>query len=136
MRGLNGTSRSQPAPTVTSRLQRRLIHRNRKQNVSNIDFDMDGDNRLAQSIARLQDEAETLMGDMPNVPPELKNRLQSLQDQIADLYAMISEEAAYSVDVVEEAIVARPWTSAFVAFGLGCLVATLLRPAPRRSWHF
>jgi ElaB/YqjD/DUF883 family membrane-anchored ribosome-binding protein len=106
--------------------------------VSNIDFDMDGgDNRLAESIARLQDEAETLMGDMPNVPPELKNRLQSLQDQIADLYAMISEEAAYSVDVVEEAIVARPWTSAFVAFGLGCLVATLLRPAPRRSsWHF
>lgn len=105
--------------------------------MSNIDFDMDGgDNRLAESIARLQDEAETLMGDMPNVPPELKNRLQSLQDQIADLYGMISEEAAYSVDVVEEAIVARPWTSTFVAFGLGCLVATLLRPAPRRGWHF
>ena len=103
--------------------------------MSNIDFDT-GDNRLAESIARLQDEAETLMGDMPNVPPELKNRLQSLQDQIADLYGMISEESAYSVDVVEEAIVARPWTSTFVAFGLGCLVATLLRPAPRRGWHF
>jgi ElaB/YqjD/DUF883 family membrane-anchored ribosome-binding protein len=105
--------------------------------VSNTDFDMDGgDNRLAESIARLQDEAETLMGDMPNVPPELKNKLQSLQDQIADLYSMISEEAAYSVDVVEEAIVARPWTSALVAFGLGCVVATLLRPAPRRrGWY-
>jgi ElaB/YqjD/DUF883 family membrane-anchored ribosome-binding protein len=132
MRGLQGAS----APAQRQKADR-LIRRNRKQDVSNIDFDMDkGDNRLAESIARLQDEAETLMGDLPNVPPELKNRLQSLQDQIADLYAMISEEAAYSVDVVEEAIVARPWTSAFIAFGLGCLAATLLRPAPRRSsWH-
>jgi ElaB/YqjD/DUF883 family membrane-anchored ribosome-binding protein len=102
--------------------------------VSNIDFNIDGDNRLAESIARLQDEAETLMGDMPNVPPELKNKLQSLQDQISDLYAMISEEAAYGVDAVEEAIVARPWTSMFVAFGLGALMAALLRPAPRRGY--
>ena len=103
--------------------------------MSNLDFDMDGgDNRLAESIARLQDEAETLMGDMPNVPPELKNRLQSLQDQISDLYAMLSEEAGYGVDAVEEAIVARPWTSVFVAFGLGCLMSALLRPAPRRGY--
>jgi ElaB/YqjD/DUF883 family membrane-anchored ribosome-binding protein len=103
--------------------------------VSNIDFNIEGgDNRLAESIARLQDEAETLMGDMPNVPPELKNRLQSLQDQISDLYSMISEEAAYGVDAVEETIVARPWTSVLVAFGLGCLLSTLLRPAPRRGY--
>lgn len=104
--------------------------------MSMMDFDTDSaDARLAQSISRLQDDADTLLGDMPNVPPELKNRLQSLQDQIADLYAHLSEEAAYSVDAVEEAIVARPWTSAFVAFGLGCVAGALfLRPSPRRSF--
>lgn len=129
MRGLDGIAAPHPC-------QRRRCPAagTGKRNVSNIDFNIDGDNRLAESIARLQDEAETLMGDMPNVPPELKNRLQSLQDQIADLYAMISEEAAYGVDAVEEAIVARPWTSMFVAFGLGALTAALLRPAPRRGY--
>lgn len=129
MRGLDGIAAPHPC-------QRRRYPAagTGKRNVSNIDFNIDGDNRLAESIARLQDEAETLMGDMPNVPPELKNRLQSLQDQISDLYAMISEEAAYGVDAVEEAIVARPWTSMFVAFGLGALTAALLRPAPRRGY--
>mgnify|MGYP001602402580 CR=1 FL=1 len=100
-----------------------------------MDFETDSpDGRLAERISRLQDDADILMGDMPNVPPELKNRLQSLQDQIADLYAQISEEAAYSVDAVEEAIVARPWTSAFIAFGLGCIAGALLRPTPRRTY--
>ena len=98
------------------------------------DYMEDSDNGLAERIARLQDEADMIAGDLPNIPDELKNRMQSLQDQISELYAQVTEEAAYSVDAVEEAIVARPWTSALIAFGLGALVATLLRPSPRRGY--
>lgn len=102
--------------------------------MADTDYLKHNDNDLAERIARLQDEADMVAGDLPNIPDELKNRMQSLQDQIADLYAQISEEASYSVDAVEEAIVARPWTSALIAFGVGCIVGVLLRPPPRRGY--
>ncbi|HWA31562.1 MAG TPA: hypothetical protein VG867_10695 [Rhizomicrobium sp.] len=98
------------------------------------DYMEESEKGLAERIARLQDEADMIAGDLPNIPDELKNRMQSLQDQISDLYAQISEEASYSLDAVEEAIVARPWTSALVAFGIGCIVGALMRPAQRRSY--
>jgi ElaB/YqjD/DUF883 family membrane-anchored ribosome-binding protein len=101
----------------------------RKTDVSNTDSYLDdaSDNGLAESIARLQDEAEAL-GDMPNIPNELKHRLQSLQDQITDLYEIVADDAAASFEAVEETIIARPWLSVAVAFGLGWLVSSLFRP--------
>ena len=95
--------------------------------MSNTDFDIDDDSGLAESIARLQDEAEAL-GDMPNLPNELKNRLQSLQDQITDLYDIVAGDAAASFEAVEETIIARPWMSVAIAFGLGWFVSSILRP--------
>ncbi len=87
---------------------------------------------IADNIARLHEDVEAL-GDMPNIPREMKNRLQSLQDQLADLYDTVADDAARSVIAVEEVLIARPWTSAFVAFGMGCLFGALLRPR-RSSW--
>lgn len=98
------------------------------------EFVEESGNGLAERIARLQDEADMIAGDLPNIPDELKNRMQSLQDQIAELYTQISEEASYSVDVMEEAIAARPLTSALIAFGLGCIAGAFLQPARRRGY--
>jgi len=83
---------------------------------------------LAGDIARLRDDTDALMGDMPNVPRELKNRLQSLQDQVADLYALVAKDAAHTVDAVEESIQARPWTAAIAAIGLGFIIGLILQP--------
>ena len=67
-------------------------------------------------------------GDMPNVPRELKNRVHLLEDQIAELYDIVADDATRSATVIEHVIVERPWLSVMLAFGLGCATAALLRP--------
>ncbi len=71
------------------------------------------------------------VGDVPNVPRELKNRVHSLEDQISELYDVVAKDAALSAGAVEEVIVSRPLMSAAVAFGLGCAFGLLLRPSRR-----
>jgi ElaB/YqjD/DUF883 family membrane-anchored ribosome-binding protein len=68
-------------------------------------------------------------GDLPNVPRELKNRMHLLEDQVAELYEFVADDATRSATVIEKSIVERPWLSVALAFGLGCATAALLRPS-------
>jgi ElaB/YqjD/DUF883 family membrane-anchored ribosome-binding protein len=72
---------------------------------------------------------DALLGDTPNVPRELKNRMHLLEDQISELYDFVADDATRSASVIEHVIVERPWISVALAFGLGCATAALLRPS-------
>ncbi len=74
-------------------------------------------------------DGDMSMGDMPNVPRELKNRVHLLEDQIAELYDIVADDATRSANVIEHVIVDRPWLSVALAFGLGAAAAALLRPS-------
>jgi ElaB/YqjD/DUF883 family membrane-anchored ribosome-binding protein len=72
---------------------------------------------------------DATFGDVPNVPRELKNRMHLLEEQVAELYDIVADDASRSATVIEHVIVERPWLSVALAFGLGCATAALLRPS-------
>ena len=86
------------------------------------------DETLVQDNDGLDD---AMFGDVPNVPRELKNRMHLLEDQVAELYELVADDATRSATVIEHVIVERPWLSVALAFGLGCATAALLRPSRR-----
>jgi ElaB/YqjD/DUF883 family membrane-anchored ribosome-binding protein len=85
--------------------------------------------RKDESIVQDNDDVDVMLGDMPNVPRELKNRMHLLEDQVAELYELIADDATRSATVIEHVITERPWMSVALAFGLGCVTAALLRPS-------
>ncbi|HEY5337092.1 MAG TPA: hypothetical protein VIJ85_02725 [Rhizomicrobium sp.] len=89
------------------------------------------DETFVQDNDGLPGDEENPIGDMPNVPRELKNRMHLLEDQVSELYDIVADDAARSADIVEQVIVDRPWISVAIAFGLGCAAAALLRPSRR-----
>jgi hypothetical protein len=89
------------------------------------------DQAFDQDVDGPQDNMENALGDVPNVPRELKNRVHSLEDQISDIYDVVAKDAALSAGAMEHVIVSRPLMSAAIAFGLGCAFGLVLRPARR-----
>jgi ElaB/YqjD/DUF883 family membrane-anchored ribosome-binding protein len=85
--------------------------------------------RLSNADFLQDNEDDVLLGDVPNVPRELKNRMHLLEDQVAELYDLVADDASRSATVIEQSIVERPWLSVALAFGLGCATAALLRPS-------
>jgi ElaB/YqjD/DUF883 family membrane-anchored ribosome-binding protein len=88
--------------------------------------------QLKADEALLQDNDgfdDAMFGDVPNVPRELKNRMHLLEDQVAELYELVADDATRSATVIEKSIVERPWLSVALAFCVGCAAASLLRPS-------
>jgi|GEM_PF-999424 ElaB/YqjD/DUF883 family membrane-anchored ribosome-binding protein len=91
---------------------------------------------VEERLARLRNDTAALAEDMPDLPDEMRNALNDLEDRIAELYDVVAEQAAYSVETMEEIIEERPWASVAVAFGAGCLLTLLLLPRrAARSWR-
>lgn len=92
----------------------------------------DADDEMVDTIGRLKDDMDTLSDEASNLSDEAKQALLALKDRVADLYDQLAENAGYSVDAVEEIVVTNPWTSVFVAFGLGVLTGAVA--LSRRRW--
>jgi ElaB/YqjD/DUF883 family membrane-anchored ribosome-binding protein len=87
-------------------------------------------------LNRLRADADAIIEEGEDLPEDIRNSLEAIEERIADLYDMVSEQAAYSAEVVEEIIETRPWLSVAVAFGAGVLATVLLTPRPRkRNWY-
>jgi ElaB/YqjD/DUF883 family membrane-anchored ribosome-binding protein len=97
----------------------------------------DAEESVEARLNRLRADAEAIVEEGEDLPEDIRSSLESIEDRIADLYDVISEQAAYSAEVVEEIIETRPWISVAVAFGAGCLATLLLTPArrPKRHWY-
>ena len=93
----------------------------------------DADETVQERLRRLRAEAESLADDLPEIPGDLRNALDDIEDRLAELYDVVSEQAAQSVETVEEIIETRPWMSVAVAFAAGCLATLLLTPPRRRA---
>ena len=91
---------------------------------------------VEERLNRLRADAEAIIEEGEELPEDIRNSLDAVEERIAELYDMVSQQAAYSAEVVEEIIETRPWMSVAVAFGLGALATVLLTPRPRkRSWY-
>lgn len=87
---------------------------------------------MVETVGRLKDDMEALGEEASDLSEEVKQALHSLKERVSDLYDQLAENAGYSVDVVEEAVASNPWTSVFIAFGLGVL--TGVAALSRRRW--
>jgi len=96
----------------------------------------DGEETVEERLNRLREDAEAFAEEGEELPEDIRNSLDAIEQRIAELYDVVSQQAAYSAEVVEEIIETRPWMSVAVAFGAGCLATLLLTPRPRkRSWY-
>jgi ElaB/YqjD/DUF883 family membrane-anchored ribosome-binding protein len=97
----------------------------------------DGDEDSVEArLNKLRADAEAIIEEGEELPEEIRSSLDAIEERISDLYDMVSEQAAYSAEVVEEIIETRPWVSVAVAFAAGCLTTLLLTPRPRkRNWY-
>lgn len=96
----------------------------------------DAEETVEERLNRLRADAEAIIEEGEELPEDIRNSLNDIEDRIAELYDMVSQQAAYSAEVVEEIIETRPWMSVAVAFGLGALTTLLFTPRPRkRSWY-
>jgi ElaB/YqjD/DUF883 family membrane-anchored ribosome-binding protein len=87
-------------------------------------------------LNRLREDADAILEEGAELPEEIRTSLDEIEERIAELYDMVSQQAAYSAEVVEEIIETRPWMSVAVAFGAGCLATLLLTPRSRkRNWY-
>src|ERR1700744_3477320 len=91
---------------------------------------------VEERLNRLRADAEAIIEEGEELPEDIRNSLDAVEERIAELYDMVSQQAAYSAEVVEEIIETRPWMSVAVAFGAGVLATVLLTPRPRkRNWY-
>jgi ElaB/YqjD/DUF883 family membrane-anchored ribosome-binding protein len=96
----------------------------------------DAEETVEERLERLRADAEAIIEEGEELPEDIRNSLDAIEDRIAELYDMVSQQAAYSAEVVEEIIETRPWMSVAVAFGAGVLATILLTPRPRkRNWY-
>jgi ElaB/YqjD/DUF883 family membrane-anchored ribosome-binding protein len=87
-------------------------------------------------LNRLRADADAILEEGEELPDDVRSSLETIEERVAELYDMVSQQAAYSAEVVEEIIETRPWISVAVAFGAGCLATLLLTPRPRkRNWY-
>jgi ElaB/YqjD/DUF883 family membrane-anchored ribosome-binding protein len=83
----------------------------------------DDENRLGQQA---QDAVDTAEDTYEEGVSEIRRALSRLEDEVTDLYDMIAERSADSIEAVEEAVQAYPWYSLGVAFLAGCVTTLLL----------
>ena len=96
----------------------------------------DAEETVEDRLNRLRADAEAIIEEGAELPEEIRTSLDAIEERVAELYDMVSQQAAYSAEVVEEIIETRPWMSVAVAFGAGCLATLLLTPRPRkRNWY-
>lgn len=69
------------------------------------------------------DGAERALGKRAD---DIEHMLQRLEDKIADVYDVIADRGARSIETVEDIIEESPWISIFAAFAAGALAAHLL----------
>jgi ElaB/YqjD/DUF883 family membrane-anchored ribosome-binding protein len=95
------------------------------------------DDSVEARLNRLRADADAILEDGMDLPEDIRSSLDAIEERFADLYDMVSQQAAYSAEVVEEIIETRPWMSVAVAFGAGCLATILLTPPrrPKRNWY-
>lgn len=91
---------------------------------------------VEERLNRLRADADAIIEEGEDLPDDIRSSLDSIEQRISELYDVVSEQAAYSAEVVEEIIETRPWMSVAVAFGAGVLATLLLTPRPRkRNWY-
>jgi ElaB/YqjD/DUF883 family membrane-anchored ribosome-binding protein len=97
----------------------------------------DAEESVEERLERLRADAEAIIEEGAELPEDIRSALDSIEDRIAEVYDAVSEQAAYSAEVVEEIIETRPWLSVAVAFGAGVLATLLLAPSrkPKRHWY-
>jgi ElaB/YqjD/DUF883 family membrane-anchored ribosome-binding protein len=96
----------------------------------------DAEEGVEERLNRLRADADAIIEEGEDLPDDIRGSLEAIEERIAEIYDVVSEQAAYSAEVVEEIIETRPWMSVAVAFGAGCLATLLLTPRPRkRSWY-
>ena len=95
-----------------------------------------GEETVEERLERLRADAEAIIEEGEDLPEDIRTSLDAIEERIAEIYDVVSEQAAYSAEVMEEIIETRPWMSVAVAFAAGCLATLLLTPRPRkRSWY-
>ena len=82
---------------------------------------------MAQDIANLKNKVADLAARLADGADEVtRETLRGVEAGIADLYETLAAQATRSIESIEETVEYRPWTSLFVAFGLGCVASLFL----------
>lgn len=83
---------------------------------------------IDEAVAGLKDDVSALADELGDSASDtLRDTLRRIEETAADLYETVAEQSSRGVQAIERQVDERPWTSLFVAFGLGVLIGIIAR---------
>jgi ElaB/YqjD/DUF883 family membrane-anchored ribosome-binding protein len=80
-----------------------------------------------QTVSDLKNDVSALADELGDAADDTMRRtLKRIEEAVADLYETVAEQGGRGVEAIERQVDERPWTSLFVAFGLGCLIGLVV----------